>query len=237
MKLIPFVMPGFPSIRASRDVSVFLQMQPDVIVETALPSLQPSGSALVQKVRQTVIRAGIKAEDILSTFRQSRKKQPAMLMLHQEPDGQQLSQIHASFDYAIAPFTAEKVAELNAHANAKRKNQDAATRFGAQMGLDEPDIEAKVRASDGFIYLKIAPEREGNLHPQDEIRDAIKKIKAIKDIDVFCGFGVKTAADVRMLKAAGADGVFLGAEALKKQEEGLEPFKTFWQAVRTAAEA
>lgn len=237
MKLIPFVMPGFPSISISRDVTRFLETQSNVIVETALPSLQPSGSALVQKVRQTVIRAGIKAEDILSTFRQSRKKQSAMLMLHAEPDGQQLSQIHASFDYAIAPFGAQNIAALNAGADAKRKNQDAATRFGGQVTPNDPELEAKVRASQGFIYLKVAPEREGTLYPENEIRDSIQKIKAIKDIAVFCGFGVKTASDVRMLQQASADGVFLGAEALKVQQKGLAAFKEFWDAMHAAAEA
>ena len=235
MKLIPFLMPGFPSIRASHDVLLFLQTQRDVIIETALPTLQPSGSALVQKVRKIVIRAGIKAEDVISTFRANRK-QTAMLMLHTEPDGQQLSQIHASFDYAIAPFDAEKVAQLNASAATKRKNQNLATRFGAQVAPDDTDMEAKVRASDGFVYLKTAAEREGDLFSENQIRGAIGKIKSIKAVEVFCGFGVKTPADVRMLKSAGADGVFLGSEALKAQEESLAQFKAFWQPIQEEAE-
>ncbi|GEM_PF-2620026 len=236
MKLIPFLMPGFPSIRASHDVSLFLQTQSSVIVETALPSTQPSGSALVQKVRKVVIRSGIKAEDVLSTFQASRKKQQAMLMLHTEPDGQQLSQIHASFAYAIAPFAAEKVAQLNASATQRKKDQDPATHFGCQMAPDDPDMDDKIRASEGFVYLKVAAEREGDLYPENEICDAIRKIKTIKKIDVYCGFGVKTSADVAMLKSAGADGVFLGSEALKTQEKGLTPFKAFLQSMQSAAE-
>ncbi len=237
MKLLPFVMPGYPDLRTSRDVVHFLQTQNDVIIETALPSRQPSGSALVQKVRQTVLRAGISPEDVSSTFRAERKKLPAMLMLHQEPDGHTLSQIHASFDYAIAPFAAESVAALNATAAARQKAQDPFTRFGAQVGPDDAELQAKVNASEAFVYLKVAAEREGQVLEKEKIHDAIRKIKAVKDIDVFCGFGIKSTDDVRMLKSAGADGAFLGAEALHAQEKGPKAFKAFWQTIQTAAEA
>lgn len=237
MKLLPFVMPGYPDLRTSRDVVHFLQTQNDVIIETALPSRQPSGSAMVQKVRQTVLRAGISPEDVSSTFRAERKKLPAMLMLHQEPDGHTLSQIHASFDYAIAPFAAGQVAALNASAAIRQEAKDPFTRFGAQTSSDDAELEAKVKASEGFIYLKVAAEREGQLLGKEKIHDAIQKIKAVKDIDVFCGFGIKSADDVRMLKTAGADGAFLGAETLHAQEKGPHAFKSFWQSIQAAAEA
>jgi len=235
MKLLPFIMPGYPSLGTSRDIVRFLEQQPNVIIETALPSRLPSGSALVQKIRQTVLRAGITPEDIMSTFRAERKQLQAMLMLHQEPDGQTLSQLHASFDYAIAPFAPQIVTALNATAYLRQEKQDDFTRFGAQTGPDDAEMDAKVRASEGFVYLKVAAERQGKIMEAEKIQEAIQKIKAIRDIDVFCGFGVKTADDVRMLRRAGADGIFLGAESLHAQEKGLPAFKTWWQEMADAA--
>ena len=178
MKLLPFLMPGFPSIGESRDVFRFLQGQSDVIVETALPSLAPSGSALVQKVRKIVNRAGIRAEDVMATFRKDRNTQSGMLMLHTEPDCHQFSQIITAFDYAIAPFDAKTVAKLNQTASSKDKH-DAPfppTRFGAQVGPDDADadLEAKVRASEGFVYLKVSSEREGLLIEKGKIKTAIE---------------------------------------------------------------
>ncbi|MBI2445392.1 tryptophan synthase subunit alpha [Candidatus Micrarchaeota archaeon] len=234
MKILPFVMPGFPSIGDSRDVFRFLQTQPDVIIETALPTLAPTGSALVQKVRKIVNRAGIKPDDVMATFRKDRKTQKAMLMLHAEPEGHDLSQIRTAFDYAIAPFDAPAIARLNTLAGSKT---DAPfTQFGGQVAPDDEQMEAKVKASEGFIYLTVAPQREGDLFSEEKIKTAIEKIKTVKDIEVFCGFGVKTSDDVRMLKSAGADGVFLGAEALHAQEKGLTTFKPFWQTMQAAAE-
>ncbi|MBI5226012.1 tryptophan synthase subunit alpha [Candidatus Micrarchaeota archaeon] len=249
MKLLPFLMPGFPSIGASRDVFRFLQGQKDVIVETALPTLAPSGSTLVQKVRKTVNRAGIRAEDVMATFRKDRKTQSGMLMLHTEPDGHQFSQILTAFDYAIAPFDAKTVTRLNQTAARKEKNDALfpATQFGAQIGPNEMDADVgdKVRASAGFVYLKVAHEREGELFEKEKIQNAIEKIKAIsktsvaekngQPIAVYCGYGVKTADDVRMLKKAGADGVFLGAAALQAQEKGPKSFEEFWDAIKVAA--
>lgn len=230
-------MPGYPDVRTSRDVVRFLQQQPDVILETALPARLPSGSALVQKVRQVVIRAGITPEDVMSTFQAERKHLQAMLMLHAEPDGQTLSRIHASFDYAIAPFEPAVVAGLNATAGPRRNEGEPFTRFGAQVTRNDASLPDGVQASQGFVYLKVAEAREGKIMGTDDTQAAIKIIKAVKPIDVFCGFGVKTPQDVHMLKNAGADGVFLGAEALHAQEKGLAAFREWWSGMAEAAKA
>lgn len=238
MKLLPFVMPAFPDIQTSWLVLDFLAEQPDVIVETALPSAKTEGSAFVLQVRQAALKNGVNSNKIFSTFL-AFGREKSMLMLHETPNVQQLEKIGASFKYAIAPFAAEKVAQLNAPAKTAQNESHTAhpTFFGAQVTPEDADFEAKIQASQGFIYLKAAAEREGQLFEKQKIADAIRKIKAMKRIDVFCGFGVKTAGDIRMLKDAGADGVFLGAQSLKKQQEGTEIFKHAFDKWRQTAVA
>mgnify|MGYP001251475848 FL=1 len=81
--------------------------------------------------------------------------------------------------------------------------------------LPDEEVGAAVD-SNGFIYLQAKPAAE--VKPGFETLEAC--IRFLKEEaaqrDIYCGVGVATSEDVRMVKQAGADGVFLGSPLLKR---------------------
>ncbi len=79
------------------------------------------------------------------------------------------------------------------------------------------------RASRGFIYVVSAIGTTGAREELDveRLRGLLARVRRhAGDLPLLCGFGVSRAAQVRDLRAAGADGVIVGSAAIAALESG-----------------
>lgn len=88
-----------------------------------------------------------------------------------------------------------------------------------QFHMPEEEI-ASAQATNGFIYLQSKPGKE--INPQfptlkaciDYLRNGLKLENLI-----YCGVGISSPEDIRMVKEAGADGAFVGSLVLKLHDD------------------
>ncbi|MGO3732245.1 MAG: tryptophan synthase subunit alpha [Vagococcus sp.] len=84
--------------------------------------------------------------------------------------------------------------------------------------LPEKEIVA-AKSANGFIYLQAKP--AGKVREGCETLDkAIKYLREERGFDqpIYCGMGVSTQEDIKNLKAAGADGAFIGSSLFNLEE-------------------
>ncbi|MBE0701299.1 MAG: tryptophan synthase subunit alpha, partial [Acholeplasmataceae bacterium] len=85
--------------------------------------------------------------------------------------------------------------------------------------LPKDDIDA-ARQTNGFIYLQAKP-GDSPIHENQTLESNIKYLREILKFNrpVYCGVGISTEEDVRMVRMAKADGVFVGSVILKLQDD------------------
>jgi tryptophan synthase alpha subunit len=85
--------------------------------------------------------------------------------------------------------------------------------------MAEADMQRAVSFASAFIYLQSAPRTGGRLHAWHEIANAVSAVKALTDVPVCCGFGIRTPEHVRQFaRLTGCDGVIVGSEILRRLE-------------------
>lgn len=88
-----------------------------------------------------------------------------------------------------------------------------------QYHLPSSEVES-AKCSNGFVYLQAKPygDQEKNLMYPD-LKSAIHYLRSIGiDRPIYCGVGVHTLEDAKMVKEAGADAAFIGSAILKLQD-------------------
>jgi tryptophan synthase alpha chain len=84
-------------------------------------------------------------------------------------------------------------------------------------------LELACRASRGFIYVVSAIGTTGARDELDveRLRGLLARVRAhARRLPLLCGFGVSRPAQVRDLRASGADGVIVGSAAIAALESG-----------------
>jgi tryptophan synthase alpha chain len=85
--------------------------------------------------------------------------------------------------------------------------------------MPESEMQKATSFASAFIYLQSAPRTGAILHPWQEITDAVAAVKALTDVPVCCGFGIRTPENVKQLaRLTGCDGVIVGSELLGRLE-------------------
>ena len=106
--------------------------------------------------------------------------------------------------------------ELNQAAIAQGVGLSAAVEFG----LPEEQVRFALRLDKGIVYLLSKPAPGAPL--RDGCDTVAKCIDYLKTrgvrLPIFCGVGIRTAQDVARIRAAGADGVFLGSSFMNQFE-------------------
>lgn len=95
--------------------------------------------------------------------------------------------------------------------------------------LPEEEVRAAL-ASNGFVYLQAKP-TDGRINPQfPTLKDCINHLRERGVTrEIYCGVGIHTPDDVRMVREAGADGVFVGSTVLKLQDQPEQMKETIAQ--------
>lgn len=220
MKLVVFVMPGYPTLADSLETVAFLQTQENVIIETSLPKKNEAAKGIIRHVHQQALKNDVIPKDVFQAFRQI---QASFLMLSKTPDAKTLQKIRGTFDTALFPATPAMLRKLNAPRR---------THFAAKVRPGQKNLEAVVRAARGFVYLQCAPERAKSMYPEKTLWQALQRIHSTKKIPVFAGYGVKTRADIQKLERLGADGVVLGSQSVRHQAQGPNAFKKWFLNLR-----
>lgn len=86
--------------------------------------------------------------------------------------------------------------------------------------LEEHRIEEAKNAT-GFIYCQAFPREGQQLKPGFETLDKLLSYLRSRGIgnEIYCGGGIATPEDARIVKAAGADGLFLGTSIITLYDE------------------
>lgn len=90
-----------------------------------------------------------------------------------------------------------------------------------QYQMLEDEIES-ARHSNGFVYLQAKPvPGQGFVNPKyPMLKDCVRCLRDHGiDRPIYCGVGVHSPEDVRMVKEAGGDAAFVGSTILKLQED------------------
>lgn len=88
-----------------------------------------------------------------------------------------------------------------------------------QFNMDDGEIEV-AKNSNGFVYMQAKPINIDVNPKYPTLKDCIGKLREEGiDREIYCGVGIYTPEDIRMAKAAGADGVFVGSTILKLQHD------------------
>lgn len=90
-----------------------------------------------------------------------------------------------------------------------------------QYQMLEEEIES-AKHSNGFVYLQAKPTPgQGFVNPQyPTLKDCIKCLRDHGiERPIYCGVGVHSPEDVKMVKEAGGDAAFVGSTILKLQED------------------
>ena len=92
-----------------------------------------------------------------------------------------------------------------------------------------PEEVAAALASNGFVYLQAKP-MDGKIDPSyPTLTDCVRHLRSLSiSRPINCGVGVGSPDDVRMVAAAGGDGVFVGSAILKHDHDP----KALMQAIR-----
>lgn len=101
-------------------------------------------------------------------------------------------------------------------------------------------IEAIAKASQGFIYLvSVTGVTGARTAVASRVEELLPKLRSVTDKPVGVGFGVSDAAQAKLLKDWGADGVIVGSAVVKRlatgtPEDGLQAVKEFCQELKAA---
>ena len=102
--------------------------------------------------------------------------------------------------------------------------------------LDERRIEEAIAAT-GFIYCQAFPREGQQLKPGYETLDKVipyLRARGVKN-DIYCGGGIASPEDAKVVKAAGADGLFLGTSIItlyNDPEKLRETIRAYCAAVK-----
>lgn len=100
------------------------------------------------------------------------------------------------------------------------------------MTTDDKRIKDIVSHAEGFIYtvtMNATTGQNGAFHP--ELKRKIESIKAIANVPVVAGFGIRTPQHVADIKEV-ADGIVIGSEIVKRFKSNTREIIKYLQSIQ-----
>lgn len=222
---------GYPSLSISKEALILLWKHDVTLFETALPVQYPSFelSDTVRKALRSMQINQISATNVLQTYSAFR---PNLFIIHEGTS-------FGSFETFIA--------EIEGYVDGILVGWDNKSyyKIGQKYNIEivqlvtplmsKKEIEHRTHLAQGFVYLEAAQKTGGRLYPLSVVERTLKSIKSVRDTPVCCGFGIKTAQDVRRVASLkGCNGVLIGTQLLRMMEKGIEPLKEYVNSIVTA---
>jgi tryptophan synthase alpha chain len=223
MQLICYLSNGYPSIEKTLNNAADYITGGCDIIEIDLPTDNPF---LDNQLIQNRMVASYNSDPTLNS------QSKTVVTLHDRYPNQKI--IILAYEKTIKEYGEEKFASLANKIQAESviliaPENDKIKKFLMKEGvkvasyiqfhLPEKEIE-EARDSNGFIYLQAKPGNEikEGFESLDKIIKYLREERGFTQ-PIYCGVGISTKEDVKMVKAAGGDGVFIGSGLLKKEQE------------------
>jgi tryptophan synthase alpha chain len=226
---IPFLTAGDPSLETSFAILEKLPGAGADLIELGVPFSDPMADGpAIQASSLRAIKAGMtlpKVLELVRRFRKSDKRTPIVLMGYFNP-------IHA---YGAARFAVDAAAagvdglitvDLPPEEDAVLRAPAAAHGLDiirlATPTTDEARLAAILEGASGFLYyVSIAGVTGTKSYSQDDVREAVARLKRESRLPCAVGFGVRTPEQAQAI-ARFADGAVVGSSIVSRIAEGLE---------------
>jgi tryptophan synthase alpha chain len=225
---VPFITAGDPDMETSFAI---LQQLPGCgadVIELGMPFTDPMADGpAVQASSVRALKSGATMAKVLKMvekFRKTDKTTPIVLMGYYNP-------IHAygtarfARDVAVAGVDGLIVVDLPIEEDevlrlpAKAQGVDL-IRFVTPT-TDEARLKRIAAEASGYLYyVSVAGVTGTKAVPEDEVRDALTRVKAATDLPCTVGFGIRNAQQAAAI-ARVADGVVVGSAIVSKVAENL----------------
>jgi tryptophan synthase alpha chain len=223
MKLICYLSNGYPTIEAGIAMADrYVEAGCDAI-EIDLPARDPylEGENIVSRMKTALaacddLRAYLEAAAVV------RRRHPdvTLLLLAYEASILEIG-LEAFGDFCLANGLLDLIVVGRGAAGVKEALIARGLRVSCyvQFQLAAEEVDAALR-SNGFVYLQAKP-LGGGVNPSwPTLKDCIARLRALgMHRSINCGVGVHSPEDVRMVREAGGDGVFIGSAILKHDHD------------------
>ena len=222
--LMPYLMGGFPSLSASRDIGDACIDAGADLLELGVPFSDPlADGPVIHAAGSDALAAGVTPNDVLDLCSHLSSRVPVVLMVYANPVLQHGPErfVQRAADVGAAGLIVPDLP--HDEAAALREACDAAgialVPLVAPSTGDErlADIGADAR---GFVYTVALAGTTGErdrLPP--ELSDTVGRVRTSTDLPVAVGFGISTAEQARAVGDL-ADGVIVGSRLVRAAGEG-----------------
>jgi tryptophan synthase alpha chain len=225
---IAFITAGFPDLAATEKLIPALARNGADIIELGIPFSDPvADGAVIQEASQWALeRNKVDLAAVLKLVRNVRKitDVPICFMSYYNPvfvfgEKEFLRQAGAcGVDGLIIPDLPPEEA-LNLRIAARAAGVDIINFVAPTSPLER--IKFITRSARGFIYyISLTGTTGARARLPADLAKHIQKVKSLSAKPVCCGFGVSTAAQVKLV-AKVADGVIVGSAIVKKIKENI----------------
>jgi len=225
---VPFITAGDPDMEISFAILQQLPAAGADVIELGMPFTDPMADGpAVQASSVRALKSGATMAKVLKMvekFRKADKTTPIVLMGYYNP-------IHAygtarfARDVAAAGVDGLIVVDLPIEEDevlrlpAKAQGVDL-IRFVTPT-TDEARLKRIAAEASGYLYyVSVAGVTGTKAVPEDEVRDAIARVKAVTDLPCTVGFGIRNVQQADAI-ARVADGVVVGSAIVSKVAENI----------------
>lgn len=225
---VPFITAGDPDMEISFAILQQLPSSGADVIELGMPFTDPMADGpAVQASSVRALKAGATMAKVLKMvekFRKTDKTTPIVLMGYYNP-------IHAygtarfARDVAVAGVDGLIVVDLPIEEDevlrvpARAQGVDL-IRFVTPT-TDEARLKRIAAEASGYLYyVSVAGVTGTKAVPEDEVRDALARVKAVTDLPCTVGFGIRNVQQADAI-ARVADGVVVGSAIVSRVAENI----------------
>lgn len=233
MKLIGYLSLGYPNIERTHEIAKVYTENGVNVLEVDLPAKDPYlDSPFIQDRMLGALKKNSNYQDYLD----------AIVKISQDHPKQEIFVL--AYEATIKEVGVERFIKhlQKAHVKnmiyvggndqeVKQQLMNAGIGLASYVRLDLPESDlVESKSSNGFIYLQAKSDKTDRT-----LKDAISYLRKHEAVGkkINCGVGVSTKEDVRMVKEAGADGVFIGSTFLKLHDD-VEALKKKIEEIKSA---
>jgi tryptophan synthase alpha chain len=226
--LMPYLMGGFPDMRASLAIGEAYAANGADLVELGVPYSDPlADGPVIHAAGTAALQAGATIGGVLEVAEALSRRLPVVLMcyvnlvLARGPDAFAAAALEAGVSGLIVPdLPLEEAAEIEAACD---EHAVALVPLVAPTTPDERLARIGARAR-GFLYTVSVTGTTGErARGEEEFRAILERVHAHTSVPVALGFGIATPEQAAGAARAGADGVIVGSRLVRAAAEADDP--------------
>jgi tryptophan synthase alpha chain len=240
--LMPYLMGGFPTLEASREIGLACARGGADLVELGVPFSDPlADGPVIHAAGTAALRAGSTLPAVLEVGRAIAEQVPVVVMCY-------ANVIFArGLERFVGTLAQHGVSGLIVPDLPFEESSEAlgvCDRVGvalvSMVAPTTPDgrLEAIGRRARGFLYTVSLTGTTGERADVDgDLRELVQRAAAHTEVPVAVGFGIGTPEQAAVAAAAGADGVIVGSRLVRAAAEAKDPAEAVFDLVGAFAAA